>query len=70
MAPNRGGSPTQTLVPNEHTTAYQTAVQMMLYEGNVLWARLNAMVVLNALLIASATLLVEGGIHPGVVVPS
>jgi hypothetical protein len=45
-------------------TAYQTAVQLMLYEGNVLWTRLNAMVVLNALLIASSTLLIQGRILP------
>jgi hypothetical protein len=44
----------------ERKTAYQTAVQLMLYEGNVLWTRLNAMIVLNALLIASSTLLVQG----------
>jgi hypothetical protein len=48
-----------------HKTAYETAVQLMLYEGNVLWARLNTMIVLNALLIASSTLLIQGNILPG-----
>jgi hypothetical protein len=53
-------------MPNQgedRKTAYQTTVQLMVYEGNVLWTRLNAMVVLNALLIASATFLIQGNIR-------
>jgi hypothetical protein len=46
----------------DRKTVYQATIQLMVYEGTVLWTRLNAMIVLNALLIATATLLVQGKI--------
>ena len=44
---------------DQRKTAYQTSVQLMVYEGTVLWARMNTMIVLNALLIAASTFLVQ-----------